>query len=73
VTKRRDRERDIVRELQEDANWSMWTNTRAAAWMGGPPSLPHGVGLRTYMLAAVIIFGTVVAVIGLIALLLNLD
>jgi hypothetical protein len=74
VTKKRDRERDIVRELQEDAKWSMWTNTfgRQRGW-GRPRSLPHGVGLRTYMLAAVIIFGTVVAVIGLIALLLNLD
>jgi hypothetical protein len=74
VTKRRDRERDIVRELQEDANWSMWTNTfgRQRGW-GRPRSLPHGVGLRTYMLAAVIIFGTAVAVIGLIALLLSLD
>jgi hypothetical protein len=74
VTKKRDRERDIVRELQEDAKWSMWTNTlgRQRGW-GRPRSLPHGVGLRTYMLAAVIIFGTVVAVIGLTALLLNLD
>jgi hypothetical protein len=74
VTKRRDREPDIVRDLQEDANWSMWTNTfgRQRVW-GRPRSLAHGVGLRTYMLAAVIIVGTVVAVIGLIALLLNLD
>jgi hypothetical protein len=74
VTKKRDRERDIVRELQEDAKWSMWTNTfgRQRGW-GRPRSLPHGVGLRTYMLAAIIILGTVVAVIGLIALLLNLD
>jgi hypothetical protein len=47
---------------------------RAAAWVGASPlPPPHGVGLRTYMLAAVIIFGTVVAVIGIIALLLNLD
>lgn len=74
VTKKRDRERDIVRELQEDAKWSMWTNTfgRQRGW-GRPRSLPYGVGLRTYMLAAVIILGTVAAVIGLIALLLNLD
>ena len=74
VTKKRDRDRDIVRELQEDAQWSMWTNTfgRQRGW-GRPRSLPHGVGLRTYMLAAIIILGTVVAVIGLIALLLNLD
>jgi hypothetical protein len=74
VTKKPDRERDIVHELQEDAKWSMWTNTfaRHRGW-GRPRSLPHGVGLRTYMLAAVIIFGTMLAVIGLIALLLNLD
>ena len=74
MTKKRDRERDIVRELQEDAKWSMWTNTfgRQRGW-GSPRSLPYGPGLRTYMLAAVLILGTVVAVIGLIALLLNLD
>jgi hypothetical protein len=74
VTTKRDRERDIVRELQEDAKWSMWTNTfgRQRGW-GRPRSLPYGPGLRTYMLAAVLILGTVVAVIGLIALLLNLD
>jgi hypothetical protein len=46
---------------------------RASAWMGRPRSLPHGVGLGTYMLAAVIILGTVGAVIGLITLLLNID
>ena len=74
MTKKRDRDRDIVRELQEDAKWSMWTNTfgRQRGW-GRPHSLPHGVGLRTYMLAAIIILGTVVATIGLIALLINLD
>jgi hypothetical protein len=74
VTKKPDRDRDIVRELQEDAKWSMWTNTfgRQRGW-GRPRSLPYGPGLRTYMLAAVLILGTVVAVIGLIALLLNLD
>jgi hypothetical protein len=74
VTRRRDRERDVVRELQEDAKWSTWTNTfgRQRGW-GRPSSLPHGGGLRSYMLAAVIIVGTVVAVIGLIALLLTLD
>jgi hypothetical protein len=74
VTKKRDGERDIVRELQEDAKWSMWTNTfgRQRGW-GRPRSLRNGVGLRTYMLVAVLILGTVIAVIGLIALLLNLD
>ena len=74
VTKKRDRDRDLVQEFQEDAKWSMWTNTfgRQRGW-GRPRSLPHGVGLRTYMLAAIIILGTVVAAIGLIALVLNLD
>jgi hypothetical protein len=74
VTKKRDRDRDIVQELREDARWSGWTNTfgRQRGW-GRPRSLPHGVGVRTYMLAAVIIVGTVVVAVGLIALLLNLD
>jgi hypothetical protein len=74
MTKRRDRERDVVRELQEDAKWSSWTNTfaRQRGW-GRPRPLPHGVGLRTYMLAAVLILGSVVGVVGLIALLLSLD
>jgi hypothetical protein len=74
VTKKPDRDRDFVRELQEDAKWSPWTNTfgRQRGW-GRPRSLPHGVGLRTYMLAAIIILGIVVGVIGLIALLLSLD
>jgi hypothetical protein len=74
MTKKRDRDRDIVQELQEDAQWSGWTNTfgRQRGW-GRPRSYPYGVGLRTYMLAAVIILGTVVAAVGLISLLLNLD
>jgi hypothetical protein len=74
VTKKRGRDRDIVQELQEDTQWSSWTNTfgRQRGW-GRPRSLPHGVGVRTYMLAAIIILGTVGAVAGLIALLLNLD
>jgi hypothetical protein len=74
VTKKQDRDRDFLRELQEDAKWSMWTNTfgRQRGW-GRPRPLPHGVGLRTYILAAIIILGSVVAVIGLIALLLDLD
>ena len=74
MTKKRNRDRDLIQELQEDAQWSGWTNTfgRQRGW-GRPRSLPHGVGLRTYMLAAVIILGTVVAAVGLIALLLNLD
>jgi hypothetical protein len=74
MTKKRDRERDIVRDLQEDAKWSMWTNTfgRQRGW-GRPRPLRYGPGLRTYMLAAVLILGTVVTVFALIALLLNLD
>ena len=74
MTRKRDRDRDIVGELQEDARWSGWTNTfgRQRGW-GRPRSLKHGVGVGTYMLSAVIILGAVVAVIGVIALLLNLD
>jgi hypothetical protein len=74
VTRKQDRDRDIVQELREDAEWSGWTNTfgRQRGW-GRPRSLPHGVGLRTYMLAAVIILGIVLASVGLIVLILNLD
>ncbi|HET8525235.1 MAG TPA: hypothetical protein VFM81_01200 [Actinomycetota bacterium] len=74
MTEKQDRDQDIVQELQEDAQWSGWTNTfgRQRGW-GRPRSLPHGVGLRTYMLAAVIILGAVLAAVGLTALLLNLD
>jgi hypothetical protein len=72
VTRKRDTDRDIVRELQENARWSGWTNTfgRQRGW-GRPHALQHGVGLRTFMLAAVIVLGTAAAVIGLIALILN--
>lgn len=74
MTKKPDRERDIVRELQEDAKWSSWTNTFGRQRGGGRPRpLRGGVGVGTYMLAAVIILGAVVAVIGLFALLLNAD
>jgi hypothetical protein len=74
VPRRRDRDRDVVQELREDAQWGGWTNTfgRHRGW-GRPRSLRHGVGLRTYMLAAVIIVGAAVAAVGLVALLLNLD
>jgi hypothetical protein len=73
VTKKRDRDRDIVRELQEDAKWSMWTNTfeRHRGW--GRGSLPRDPGWRTFMLSAVVIVGIVVGVIGLIVLVLTLD
>ena len=71
MTRRRDRERDIVQELQEDAKWSPFTNTftRHRGW---GRSLPRDPGVRTYMLAAVLIGGVVVAAIGIIALLINL-
>jgi hypothetical protein len=74
VTRKRDSDRDILQELQEDARWSGWTNTfgRHRGW-GRPRSLQHGVRLRTFMLAAVIVVGTAAAVIGLIALILNVD
>ena len=74
MTEKPDRERDVVRELQEDAEWSGWTNTfeRHRGW-GRPRSVQNDVGLRTFMLAALIIFGTVAAVVGLVALLLSLN
>ena len=73
MTRRRDRERDIVQELQEDTKWSAWTNTfeRHRGW--GRGSLPRDPGWRTFMLSAVVIVGIVVAVIGLIVLVLTLD
>ena len=74
VTKKRDRERDIVRELQEDAKWSMWTNTYTRKrYLGRPRFPPDGPGLRTYMLAAILVVGAVVAAIAIIALVGNLD
>lgn len=74
MTKKRDRERDIVRELQEDARWSMWTNTFVRKrGLGRPRPLSRDPGLRTYMLAALIILAPVVAVIALVAILLNFD
>ena len=74
MTRKRDRDRDIVQELQEDTQWSGWTNTfeRHRGW-GRPRSLWHGVGFGTYMLAAVIILGAVLGLIGVVTLLLNLD
>jgi hypothetical protein len=73
VTKRRDRERDVVRELQEDAKWSSWTNS-IERWRGRPRGpVPHDPSIWTFMLAATLIVGIAVAVVGLIALLLSLD
>jgi hypothetical protein len=72
VTRRRDRERDVVRELQEDAKWSLFTNTYARKRYLGRGSLPRSPGLRTYMLAAVVVVGAVVGAIGLIAFVSNL-
>ncbi|HJU57950.1 MAG TPA: hypothetical protein VJ774_04375 [Actinomycetota bacterium] len=74
MTKKRDHERDIVQELQEDAKWSMWTNTVVRKrGLGRPGSPSKAPGLGTYMLAAVIVLAPVVAVIALIALLVSLD
>ena len=63
----------MVQELHEDAKWSMWTNTfgRQRGW-GRPRSLPHGPGVRTFMLAAILIVGSVVGVIALVAALVAL-
>jgi hypothetical protein len=70
MAKKRGRERDIVRELREDAKWSSWTNS-IERWRGRPRgSVPHDPGIRTFMLTAVLVVGLVLGVIGLVALLL---
>jgi hypothetical protein len=72
VAKKRGRERDVVRELQEDSNWSSWTNS-IERWRGRPRgSVPRDPGVRTFMLTAVLIVGIVLGVVGLVALLLAL-
>ena len=73
MTRRRERERDIVQELQEDTKWSAWTNTFEWHRGWGRGSLPRDPGWRTFMLSAVVIVGIVVAVIGLIVLVLTLN
>jgi hypothetical protein len=73
MARKRPRERDIVQELQEDAKWSMWTNTFVRKrGLGRPRSIPHGPGVGTFMLAAILIVGSVVGVIAVIAVLLTL-
>jgi hypothetical protein len=70
---RRRGERDIVRELQEDAKWSSRTNS-IERWRGRPRgSVPHDPSIRTFMLTAVFIVGIVLGVIGLVVLLLGWD
>jgi hypothetical protein len=72
MAKKPRRERDVVRELQEDAEWSSWTNS-IERWRGRPRgSAPRDPGVRTFMLAAVLVVGVVVGVIGLVALLFAL-
>jgi hypothetical protein len=72
VAKKRGREREVVRELQEDARWSSWTNS-IERWRGRPRgSVPRDPGVRTFMLTAVLMVGIVLGVIGLVALLLAL-
>jgi hypothetical protein len=72
MAKKRRGERDVVRELQEDAEWSSWTNS-FERWRGRPRgSVPRDPGVRTFMLAAVLVVGVVVGVIGLVALLFAL-
>jgi hypothetical protein len=73
MAKERDREPDIVRELQEDAEWSMWTNSfvRRRGW--GRGSLPPNPGVRTFMLAAVLVVAAALGTVGIIVLLFNLS
>jgi hypothetical protein len=73
MAKERDREPDIVRELQEDAEWSMWTNSfvRRRGW--GRGSLPSNPGVRTFMLAAVLVVAAALGTVGIIVLLFKLS
>jgi hypothetical protein len=73
VAEKHEPERDIVRELQEDAEWSMWTNS-VERWRGrARGSAPHDPGVRTFMLAAILVAGAVVGAIGLVVLLFKLS
>ncbi len=73
VTKEQDPERDIVRELQEDANWSMWTNAHQR-WRDRPRGpVPSDPGVRTFMLAAGLVVGVVLGAVALIVLLFKLS
>jgi hypothetical protein len=72
MARKRPRERDIVRELQEDAKWGSWTNS-IERWRGRPRgSVPHDPSIWTFMLAAILIVGVGVGVIALGAVLFAL-
>jgi hypothetical protein len=73
VAEKHEPEGDIVRELQEDAEWSMWTNP-VERWRGpARGSASHDPGVRTFMLAAILVAGAVVGAIGLVVLLFKLS
>ncbi|HEV8573057.1 MAG TPA: hypothetical protein VGR49_08455 [Actinomycetota bacterium] len=69
MARRRQRERDIVAELKEDARWSAYTNEFMRS-TGRRPHFrrPRGVGLFTWMLISVV--GFVLALGGIAVLLL---
>jgi hypothetical protein len=72
VAKEREPERDVVRELQEDARWSMWTNTFTRMRARPPGPMPGDPGVRTFMLAAVLVIGAALAAVGIVVFLFSL-
>jgi hypothetical protein len=73
MTRKGDRDRDLVQELREDAKWSMWTNTFPRWRIGRRDRVPSDPGIRTFMLAALLIVGAIAGVVALIVLLLRLS
>lgn len=71
MTPKTDRDRDLVEELHEDARWSTWTNTIPRWRIGRRDRVPSDPGIRTFMLAAILVVGAVAGGIALIVLLLS--
>jgi hypothetical protein len=73
VSRKSRAERDIVQELHEDARWSMWTNS-IERWRGRlhRGSISPDPGIRTFMLAALLVAGVVVGAIVAVVLLFTL-
>jgi hypothetical protein len=65
-------DRDIVRELHDDAEWSSWTNT-FERWRGRPRGPhPSDPSVLTFMLAAILVAAVVLGAIGLVVFLFSL-
>ena len=71
MTRKGNRDRDLVQELHEDARWSMWTNTFTRWRIGRRDRVPSDPGIRTFMLAALLVIGAIAGVVTLIVLLLR--